>query len=230
MTKIICPGHLLSARQSDLRHWHVERAYSTGYLDGMKARKTTDPLDGFSNLTQSIKDGVRIDYSRLDSKLAKIFHDKHGVLFTKLELQEDSSGLLIHPNLEDPDAWREEGEPLAYLLDEAWVGTYGWSLWIEGEIPVKTLTADELEPGTCFKGRCMDEVRDCVFYIGHSYNLDDPEESGWVTAERRVIGVNLYSKLSREGASTNPVNWLAEQVEVLEVYGIGTLQTTKDET
>lgn len=229
MTKIICPGHLLSARQSDLRHWHVERAYSTGYLDGMKARKTTDPLDGFSNLTQAIQDGTRIDWEKLDKLVAKCVHPDIGTLTHYMERDTaypiNVSGGWVSSISEEQmwvDGW-------GYALQIAWEGEGGWSLWVEGEIPVKKRTADELEPGTCFKGRCMDEVRDCVFYIGHSYSLDNPEESGWVTAERRVVGVNLYNKLSREGASHSPVNWLAEQVEVLEVYGEGTFQNTNEE-
>lgn len=223
MTKIICPGHLLSARQGDLRHWHVERAYSTGYLDGMKARKTTDPLAGFSNLTKAIQDGTRIDWEKLDGLVAKCMHPEMGTLTHAMRREEPGAPYTyMGCDVSESIVWE-------WSFELAWQGASGWSLWVEGELPVKKRTADELEPGTCFKGRCMDEVRDCVFYIGHSYSLDDHEESGWATSERRVVGVNLYSKLSREGATPKSVNWLAEQVEVIEVYDIGTFQVTKEE-
>lgn len=216
MTGIICPGHLLSARQRDIRHWHVERAYSAGYLDGMKVRNTTDPLVGFSNLTQAIHDGVRIDYSRLDSKLVKIFHGEHGVLLTRFELQEDSSGLLIHPNLEEPDAWREEGEPLAYLLDEAWVGNFGWSLWIEGEIPVKKCTADELEPGVCFFAR-------------YNRNGVIAKYSRAQVIKRPSSGKNVV--ICYNDTLTKVINDFSPcDLEVIEVYGIGTFQAPKKKT
>lgn len=168
-------------------------------------KEQSDPLDGFSNLTQAIQDGVRIDYSRLDSKLAKIFHGEHGVLLTQLELQEDSSGLLIHPNLEEPDAWREEGGPLTDLLDESWLGNFGWSLWVEGDIPLNPPTVDELEPGTGFRGEYLNGV--CYDYV--IYN----DRGG----KKRAICLST-------GVREDPTD-----IDVIEVYGVGTFEAPNEE-
>lgn len=205
MTKIICPGHLLSARQSDLRHWHVERAYSTGYLDGMKTRKTTDPLDGFSNLTQAIQDGVRIDWEQLDGRKAKCVHPEIGTL-THYMVRDTaypisaSAGWIysISEGREWVDAW-------GYVLQVAWDGENGWSLWVEGEIPVKNPTPDELEPGTAFRGEYLNGV--CYDYIIY---LD---------REGRKRAICLST-----GVREDP-----SDIEVIEVYGIGTLHITKEE-
>lgn len=177
----------------------IEYAYDLGKAHG---KEPSDPLDWFSNLTQAIQDGVRIDWERLDGIVVKCVHERHGIVSTRLELQEDSSGLLVHADLSEPYAWREEGEPLAYLIDESWIGSFDWSLWVEGEIPVKKRTADELEPGTCFKGRYESSV-------STYFTLIDNE------GEKNAYHMTL-------GESFNPTD-----IEVLEVYGTGTLQANK---
>lgn len=199
----------------------LESAYDLGLSHG---KEQTDPLAGFSNLTQAIKDGVRIDWEQLDGRKAKCVHPELGVLTHEMLRYKKCSQ-------DNPGGWIGDESPALWsnAISASWRGHSNWSLWIEGEIPVEHRTADELELWTCFKGRCMGEVRDCVLYRLPPHYNEDPEDRDRITAELRVVGINLYSKLSCEGASPSPVNWLAEQVEVIEVYGIGTFQTPKEE-
>lgn len=201
MTKIICPEYLLSKPSWDLTYDHVKRAYSVGYSDGMEARKTTDPLDGFSNLTQAIHDGTRIDWEKLDGLEAKCVHPEMGTLTKKLVRNH-------HWDIDEVSAWHERHDHLwGAILNRAWPGTGGWSLWVEGEIPVKNRTADELEPGTCIRG----------YYYKH--NPDDCEPMTVV--------------LLREGKfvsyiTTNDI-FPASEVNVVEEYGVGVLFNDKQE-
>lgn len=197
-----------------------QHAYDLGYEHGKQAE---GDLTGWSNLTEAIKAGEPIDWDTLDGAEAKCVHPEQGTLTHKLEREDAYSP-------EDCFGWYKEGDPVwVKALYCSWLGHLGWSLYIKGDLPLRKRTADQLEPGTCFKGKCMGEVRDCLMYqeAPAYYEVDD-EEVGPV-AELKAVGVNLYHRESREGASTSPVNWLASQVEVLDVYGIGTFQKQKDQ-
>lgn len=186
-------------KPTDLMNESVERAYSIGFDDGVKS--VSEPTDTFSNLTKAIHDGEQIDYIRLDGKIARIVHITHGHLSTRLDLQVDSSGIPIHSNLEEPYAWRNDNESLACLFDDAWLGKLGWYILIDGEIPVKKRTADELEPSTCFRGRVG--TAEPELFIRYDYPDFAP------TGNARVI------PLSGGGSRK------ASQVEVIEEYGPG---------
>ncbi|WP_237236042.1 hypothetical protein [Rothia nasimurium] len=202
----------------------AERIYDRGYADGQQAQHD---LTGWSNLTEAIKAGERIDWGALDGLEAKCVHSEMGALTIRLDRQEDLDGHLLHP-ADEPNAWHEEGSELEGVIESSWVGNDDWALYIKGELPLRKLTADQLEPGTCFKGKCMGEVRDCLLYQGRpAYYEVDGGEVGPIS-ELKVVGVNLYPQGSREGAEPAPVNWLASQVEVLEIYGVGTFSKPKE--
>lgn len=206
----------------------VERAYRLGFVNGQLKERfgVSNQLVGWSNLTAAIAAGERIDWGALNRQGPR-------TMLTCLEGEDcckvigslRTSGAKDSP-LENIDGWLFTGPTefgLSDLMPDGWDDNR-WALWIKGDLPLRKQTADQLEPGTCFKGKCMGEVRNCVLYqAAPAYHEVDGEEVGPV-AELRAVGVNLYPRESREGASTSPVNWLASQVEVLEVYGVGTFE------
>ncbi|WP_237220412.1 hypothetical protein [Rothia nasimurium] len=84
----------------------------------------------------------------------------------------------------------------------------GWALYVLGQLPLRKLTADELAPGTCFRGKHPD-VHD-----GAALNC---------------IVVEQPNSMPKMVIYTNPItNQRASEVEVVEVYGVGTFQTPKE--
>lgn len=201
-------GVVVEASPHGINGAFAQHGYRIGLKEGMN-QASNNPLEGYSNLTKAVQDGVKVEWGRLDGLQAKCVNKHHGIVSTRLTLQEDSSGLLIHPDLSESDAWREEGEPLAYLLDESWLGNFGWSLWIEGSVPVEKVTADTLEPATCFLGKAPNR-RGGQLFIRYDNRNHIPEN--------RARVVPLDSGASLEASS----------VEVIEVYGIGTLDSMRD--
>lgn len=135
-----------------MESWHssnldYERAYDLGFRDGrFKERlEASNPLAGWSNLTYAIQAGERIDWEKLDGLEAKCVHPELGVLTYKLERDGNFPPAKY-------SAWYKTGCPVIWLeaLIKSWLGLGGWSLWIKGELPIRKLTADQLEPGTCF--------------------------------------------------------------------------------
>lgn len=128
---------------------YVKRAYRTGLEDGKKSAMS-ESLEGYSNLTEAISNGVDIDWPKLNGREAKCVHPEMGTLSHKLK--------------RDPDVmvrsfagWYKYDGSTSHIwvnaLKESWDNTRGWSLWIEGEIPLKRKTAETLLPGTIFKGQ-----------------------------------------------------------------------------
>lgn len=176
----------------------IEKAYDLGLRDGAKEKVT---LDGFSNLTEALHNGTRIDWNYLEGRTAKCVHRDIGTLTYYMErdssrLENRSSGWWADSNKGGNLAWGQ-------VFTVAWEGGGGWSLWIEGDIPVKKRTADELEPATGFFGRYKSTVADCFVYLNNR-------------GEKCVYDV------------TNRRSQRPEKVEVLQVCGIGTLQPSKE--
>lgn len=210
MTEKECPDHLLSEPTWDLTYDHVKRAYSAGYSDGKEQTAQADPLVGFSNLTQAIQEGSRIDWEQLDGRKAQCIHPVLGRLSYRMVRDEGCP-------TDSPYGWtpgnREECDGIpgwASVFTEAWNGRKGWSLWIEGEIPLKKLTADELEPGTCFRARNEDQG------VVAKYSRAQ-------VIERVYDGKNVV--LCYDATLRNVINIFSnpEEVEVVEVYGVGHL-------
>ena len=133
--------------------WGRRNAYNIGcargYQSGYEAGKAeqADSLEGFSNLTEAIKAGDPIDYEKLDGLNVHCVNPDVGGLHWKLVRNK------LRP-ADIPAGWRREDannlNVTAFVY--SWTGSYGWSLWIEGEIPLRRKTADQLEPGYFFTG------------------------------------------------------------------------------
>lgn len=189
-----------------IESWHstsldYERAYDLGFRDGrFKERlEASNPLAGWSNLTEAIKAGERIDWEKLDGLEAKCVHPELGALTYKLE--HDEIGFR-----DNPGGWYTDTSTGAWkqAFYDSWMGFQGWTLYIKGDIPLCKLTADQLEPGTCFSGShpevCEGESVLCVV-IGQANG---------------VPGRVLYPGPT--------ISRLASEVEVVEVYRVGTFE------
>ncbi|WP_237692937.1 hypothetical protein [Rothia nasimurium] len=186
-----------------------ERAYDLGFRDGrFKERlEASNPLAGWSNLTEAIKTGERIDWEKLDGLEAKCVHPDLGVLTYKLE--RDGS----FPPAKY-SAWYKTDCPSIWLeaLIKSWLGRGGWSLWIKGELPLRKLTADQLEPGTCFRAR----------YTGVHYTHTH------LRAQIVQVGDKTHVACF-SGSAPAVIIWRdPADIEVLEVYGVGTFPTPKE--
>ena len=129
-------------------------AYNLGYADGrFKERlEASNPLAGWSNLTEAINAGERIDWDALDGMEAKCVHPELGTLTYKLERDEKYT-------IDSVIGWYKSDYNSTWSrgLGSAWCGHDGWSLWVKGDLPMRKLTADQLEPGTIFEAVLTDE-------------------------------------------------------------------------
>lgn len=168
----------------------IEHAYDLG-----RKHATNDPLDGWNNLTQAIKDDENIDWEKLDGMAAKCVHPDRGTLTYKLERDKEVE-------VDRPYGWYTTSYWWSIILVASWGGDDGWSLWVKGAIPLKRKTADQLPLGMCFKGKSPEYVNPIHAVVfensyGYKYILIDEFEA-------------------------TPV--MAENIEVLEEYGIGTFK------
>lgn len=138
------------------------RGYQSGYEAG-KA-KQSDPSTHYSNLTSAIRDNDPIDWERLDGLNVKCVNPDMGMLSGKLERNPACL----------PDvcgAWWDASMGYAYInaLVDAWYGSKGWALYVEGEIPLRRKTADELEVGRFFTGKLSCTVRENLMCVADEY-------------------------------------------------------------
>ena len=125
--------------ESDKVQHLIKHAFEAG-----KAEQS-DPLEGYSNLTEAIKAGEPIDWERLDGLKAQCVQPGSGSL----------SGKLVRDDCflaNNGSGWKVHGMGADYLTVTAWYGEDGWSLWIEGDIPLVRKTADQLEVAHFFTG------------------------------------------------------------------------------
>lgn len=145
----------------------IGRAYRAGLTCNIEQ---ADPLAGYSNLTAAIKAGEPIDYEKLEGRFAKCVHPELPTPFPigNLQVHHDSS-------LSTPTGWRETIDSLGsvrrYVLMHSWWGEYDWSLWVEGDIPLRHKTADQLELGTYFLGKAHNDSS-CLAYVGRPLTSD----------------------------------------------------------
>lgn len=148
--------------------WGRRLAYQVGKVE------QTDPFEGYSNLTEAIRTGKPIYWERMEGVKVKCANRSIGTL--RGELKRNT-------------AWGENGVAGWYRRDmdysyvnafvSAWNGEDGWTLWVEGEIPLIRKTADQLEPGTEFHGVLKNSEPDGVApelmlrTQGHVLHLDD---------------------------------------------------------
>lgn len=138
----------------------------TGIGESLRAslvrKPAPDPLEGFSNLTAAIIAGEPIDWARLDGLKTQCVNPELGALRGKLERVS-----LYYPFT--ATAWWKDDSDRAYIeaFNQAWRGKDGWALWVEGEIPLRRKTADQLKVGTYFRGEIR-EKKTAEMYVGET--------------------------------------------------------------
>lgn len=156
-----------------------------------------DPLEGFSNLTEAIKAGEPIDWEKLDGLKVQCVNPDVGTIRGTLERDPEFKANKL-------SGWWNGRMDHVYTiaLSQAWLGRDGWTLWVDGEIPLRRKTADELPLGMCFLGT-------------------HPEVVGGV--ELRGVVVIGPSEVDKSVIYSNALSRrAAAEVEVVEEYGIGT--------
>lgn len=143
--------------------WGRRHAYDIGYRAG--GAEHIDPLAGYANLTAAIAAGDPIDWERLDGLRVQCVNPDVGTNGGVLKRELGFSA-------QSPFGWWNTGMDISYTcaLVRAWEGKGGWTLWIEGEIPLVRKTADQLEVGTYFLSKTPDfSGRDAsMVYVGEN--------------------------------------------------------------
>lgn len=149
--------------------------------------------EGFSNLTEAIKAGDPIDYENLDGMNVHCVNPDVGGLHWKLVRNK------LRP-ADIPAGWRGEGANNLHVTAfvYSWTGSYGWSLWVEGEIPLVRKTADRLKVGTYFRGEIPGYM----------------EREAYVGGEEFGIGKRVHRAPSMIESTVPASEWV-----VLEEYG-----------
>ena len=144
--------------------WGRRHAYKVGYEAG-KAEQA-DPLSDYSNLTAAIQAGEPIEWERLDGLKVQCVKPELGALRGKLDRD-------ICSPIDDAHGWWDSGMDGIYIeaFDSAWCGRYGWTLWVEGEIPLRRKTADQLDVGTYFLGKLGGRSIDFM-YLGRPIDFE----------------------------------------------------------
>lgn len=157
------------------------------------------------SLTQAIKDGAPIDWASLEKTFPRAMLTCHkGKDCCKVKGTLRTSGAKDTP-LADIDGWVFSGPTefgLSDLMHDGWNDS-GWVLWVEGEIPLRPLTAADLPLGTCF----LDLTRTpCVVVESHE-------------GKKSVATFGFFFSQVRP----------AQDVKVLQVFGVGTFKKAEDE-
>lgn len=120
----------------------LERAYDLG-----KKHAQVDTGD-WHNLTKAIADGEPIDFEKLNGRKMRMMHeDGRDIRGYKMCIR-------YQGKLDEIVGWFTDKcisghRPVEFEL--AWAGRRGWTLWLDGEIPMKKQTAEQLPFGTSFK-------------------------------------------------------------------------------
>ena len=144
--------------------WGRQHAHRLGYEAG-KAEQP-DHLAGYSNLTVAIKDNEPIDWERLDGLNAKCINPGVGIVSGKLKRRESAES-------DSPNGWWKSGMDYIWVnaLTLAWNDEDGWTLWVEGEIPLIRKTADQLEVGTYFRGELPGYMEGEAYVGGEEFGI-----------------------------------------------------------
>lgn len=198
-------------------HSDFEHAYDLGFKNGkLKADlENQAPLVGCSNLTEAIKAGERIDWVLLDGVEAKCVHPELGALTHKLE--RDASYVIDCPQgwckEEASSDWGRIYPVWGNALTSGWDGKEGWTLYIKGDLPLRKRTADQLEPGTCFRARYQMGVSTYTYTRAQVIQIGDKTQVACFSGSAPVVII------WRDPAD----------IEVLEVYGVGTFGKPKED-
>lgn len=162
------------------------------------------------NLTTAIAAGELIDWERLERRKIKITHPEEVEIFGYLKSDLD---LRLAGKLHLSSAWTLGNSLNGWtnrFLREALSGSYGWELYIMGEIPMRNQTADQLPIGMCFKG--VEVINGEKFLFDHAQII---QREG----DKSPVMVNYDQNLK-----TTQLHFDLVMVEVLEEYGIGTFK------
>ena len=120
----------------------VERAFEAGKAD------QSDPLTGYSNLTDARKNGQPIDWDKLEGLSVRVFNPDISIVRGKMARNKHQ------PRDKETGWWTYGVHEDIYTLafTQGWKGLGGWSLWVKGEIPLIRKTADQLEVAHFFTG------------------------------------------------------------------------------
>lgn len=202
--RMVEKAYTLGTLRSGATRQDLDKAYDVGFERGKKHK---DNLTGFSNLTEAIAAGERIDWDALDGLEAKCVHPELGTLTHRLERNTQWSK---HTSI----GWHHNKEATwAAALNHAWGDKGRWSLWVKGELPLRKQTADQLEPGTCFRARYEKN--------GETHNYAWAQLLKPSGQKPRVIFLS-------QALTTLFGSALPEDVEVIEVYGVGTFKKPKE--
>ena len=118
----------------------TEKAYDLG-----KKHAQADTGD-WNNLTKAIAAGEPIDFEKLDGRKVRMSCETTSI---EAKLSRDDEFFPWGAN-----AWNLSNDNdvnhLWGFFDDAWRGKYGWTLWLDGEIPMRKQTAKDLGKGTIF--------------------------------------------------------------------------------
>lgn len=124
---------------------YAEKIFDNGFERGVK--HALAGTGDWHNLTAAIKAGERIDFEKLDGRKVRMSCETTSIEAT---LSRDDEFFPWGTN-----AWSLSNDNdvnhLWGFFNDAWNGRYGWTLWVDGEIPMKKQTADTLPFGTSFK-------------------------------------------------------------------------------
>ena len=151
---------------SPAEHAEVNKLIVSTFQAGADWALFVVPLEGYSNLTSAIKADDPIDWEKLDGLKVKCV--KSDVHTLQGELKRFSHYYPFTTN-----AWWDDDEDPVYVsaFKKAWNGEDGWTLWIEGEIPLRRKTADQLEIGTYFRGEITGYMEGEAYVGGEEFGI-----------------------------------------------------------
>lgn len=146
------------------RRHAYDLGHEAGYAKCLADR--SDPLSGYSNLTEAIKAGEPIDYEKLDGLKVQCVKSGVGTLYGTLKRDDEVAA-------EHCEAWWNGlmDESYTTALWSGWNDKHGWTLYVEGEIPLRRKTADQLKLGTYFLGQLKGESP-YLAYVGRPLATD----------------------------------------------------------
>lgn len=148
----------------------------------------------YSNLTKAITDGQRIDWEALDGRAGAVTSDQdEGTTSLEFTFSRDTDY-----DANTPAGLTESDMPYLFgeIIGKAWDGEDQMTLWVEGDLPLRPVTADTLPLGTCLRG------------------------------QYGTLGVLVENRNGNRTVifPSEGTRWPAGEVKVQQVFGIGTFK------
>lgn len=145
MVKDKCP----KAIKLDEPEWNyiievIENAYGVGVRGNPLP---CVPMHGFSSLSRAYHEGLAIDWSKLDGRVARVVR-KSSRWYLEYRLHRNPA----YPQHKIFGWISNSDSAVGNILNNALVCDNGTELFINGEVPIKRETADKLAAGTFFTG------------------------------------------------------------------------------